>query len=47
MEGKNNPVECWDLKVIIDRGELTGNINKKKLDVLQAYKFPLCDICYR
>ena len=32
----------------IDVGELTRNIaKKKKPDVLQAYKCPLCDICYR
>ena len=39
--------ECWHLKVIADGGELTRNINKKKPHVLQAYKYPLCDICYR
>ena len=32
----------------IDAGELTRNIaKKKKPDVLQAYKCPLCDICYK
>ena len=32
----------------IDVGELTRYIDKKKKsDVLQAYKCPLCDICYR
>ena len=32
----------------IDVGELTRNIAKtKKPDTLQAYKCPLCDICYR
>ena len=31
----------------IDVGELTRNIaKKKKPDVLQTYKCPLCDICY-
>ena len=39
--------ECWNLKVVVDVGELTRNITKKKKpDVLQAYKCPLCDICY-
>ena len=37
--------ECWDLKVVVDGGEVTRNINKKKLDTLQAYKCQLCDIC--
>ena len=32
----------------IDVGELSRNIaKKKKPDVLQAYKCPLCDIYYR
>ena len=40
--------ECWNLKVVVDVGELTRNITKKKKpDVLQAYKCPLCDTCYR
>ena len=40
--------ECGNLKVFIDSGELTGNINKKKKPgVLQAYRCPLCDKCYR
>ena len=34
--------ECWNLKVIVDGGELIRNINKKKPDILQAYKCPLC-----
>ena len=38
--------ECSNMQVIIDRGELARNINKKKPDVLQAYKCPLCDICW-
>ena len=34
--------ECGDLKVFVDGGELTGNINKqKKPGVLQAYRCPL------
>ena len=40
--------ECGDLKVFVDGGELTGNINKqKKPGVLQAYRCPVCDKCYR
>ena len=40
--------ECENLKVFVDGGELTGNINKKKKPgVLQAYRCPLCDKCYR
>ena len=36
--------ECWYLKVVVDIGELTRNITKKKKpDVLQAYKCPLCE----
>ena len=32
----------------VDVGELTRNIaKKKKPDALQAYKCPLCYICYR
>ena len=34
--------ECCNLKVIVDGGELIRNINKKKPDILQAYKCPLC-----
>ena len=31
------------VKVVVDGGELTRNINKKKKpEVLQAYRFPLC-----
>ena len=37
--------ECWNLKVVVDVGELTKNITmKKKPDLLQAYKCPLCDM---
>ena len=40
--------ECGNLKVFVDGRELTGNINKKKKPgVLQAYRCPLCDKCYR
>ena len=35
--------KCGNLKVVVDDGELTRNINKKKKpEVLQAYRFPLC-----
>ena len=40
--------ECGNFEVFVDSGELTGNINKKKkAGVLQAYRCPLCDKCYR
>ena len=40
--------ECGNLKVVVDGGEVTINIDrKKKSDVLQAYRCPLCDKCYR
>ena len=40
--------ECENLKVFVDSGELIGNINKKKKPgLLQAYRWPLCDKCYR
>ena len=40
--------ECGNPKVVADGGELTRNINqKKKPDVLQACRCPLCDKCYR
>ena len=40
--------ECVNLKVFVEGGVLTGNINKKKKPgVLQAYRCPLCDKCYR
>ena len=36
--------ECVNLKVFVDCGELTRNINKKKkAGILQAYKCPLFD----
>ena len=38
--------ECENLKVALDGGELTRNINKKKKPVaLQAEKCLLCDKC--
>ena len=40
--------ECGNLKVVIDGGEITRNTNRKsKSEVLQAYRCPLCDKCYR
>ena len=40
--------ECENLKVVVDGGELTRNINEKKRPVvLQAYRCPLCDKCER
>ena len=40
--------ECGNLKVVVDGVELTRNINKKKKpDVLQANRRPVCDKCYR
>ena len=40
--------ECGNLKVFVDVRELTGNINNKnESGVLQAYRCPLCDKCYR
>ena len=40
--------ECGNLKGFVDGGELTRNINKKKKPgVLQAYRCPLCDKCFR
>ena len=40
--------ECENLKVFIDDGELTRNINKNNnLGVLQAYRCPLCNKFYR
>ena len=40
--------EFENLRVINYSGELTGNISqKKKSDVLQAYRCPLCDKCCR
>ena len=38
--------ECGSLKVVVDGGELTTNINqKKKSDVLQAYSQLFCHRC--
>ena len=40
--------ECGNPKVVVDGGELTGNINQmKKPDILQACRCPLCSKCYR
>ena len=39
--------ECENLKVVVNDGNYTRSINKKKQDGLQAYRFPLCDKCYR
>ena len=39
--------ECVNPKVVVDGGQLTRNINqKKKPDVSQACRCPLCDKCY-
>ena len=40
--------EFGNIKVFVEGRELTRNINKqKKPGVLQAYRCPLCDKCYR
>ena len=40
--------KCGNLEVFVDGGELTRNISKeKKPGVLQAYRYLLCDKCYR
>ena len=40
--------KCGNLKVFIDDGELTRNINKKKKPgVLQPCRYPLCERFYR
>ena len=40
--------ECGSLKVVVDGGELAiNNDGKEKSDVLQAYRCPLCDKCYK
>ena len=40
--------ECGNLKVVFDGGELTrSNNRKRKSEVLQAYRCPLCDKSYR
>ena len=40
--------KCGNLEVVVDDREFTRSINKKKkADVLQAYRCPLCDKCSR
>ena len=40
--------EFVNLQVVNNGGELTRNINqKKRSDVLQTYRYPLCDKCCR
>ena len=40
--------ECGNLKVVFDVGWFTRNNNRKrKSEVLQAYRCPFCDKCYR
>ena len=40
--------ECRNHKVVVDGGELTGTITqKKKPDVLQPCRCPVCHKCYR
>ena len=40
--------ECGNLKLVDEDGELSRNNNRKiKSEVLQAYRYPLCDKCYR
>ena len=40
--------ECGNLKAVVDEGQLTRNINrKKKSDNLQAYRCPIYDKCHR
>ena len=40
--------ECGNVKGFVDGGKLTRNINKKKKPgVLEAYRLPLCDKCFR
>ena len=38
--------ECENLKVFVDGGDLTRNINEKKSYFLQAYRYQLCDRQY-
>ena len=39
--------EYGNLKIFVGGGELTRHINeKKKLDVLQTYRCPLCGKCF-
>ena len=36
------------VKAVVDEGELaTDNNRKKKSEVLQVHRYPLCDKCYR
>ena len=40
--------ECGNLGVVVDGGQLTRDNNRKrKSEVLQAYKCPLCEQCFR
>ena len=40
--------ECGDLKIAVAGRWFTRNNNRKrKSEVLQAYRCPLCDKCYR
>ena len=40
--------ECGNLKVVLDGEYLTRNNNKKKKsEVSQAYRYPLCNECYQ
>ena len=39
--------ECWNLTAIVDKGEVTRNINRKRPGVLQAYKCPFCDTFFQ
>ena len=39
--------ECENLKIFVGGGELNRHINKKKKpDVLQTYRCPLCGKCF-
>ena len=43
-----NDKKCTNLKVVVDGAEVTkNNKRKKKLEVLQVYRWPFCDKCYR
>ena len=47
LKKKATPLK-QNLKLVADAGKLTRNTNKKKKPVvLQAYKTPLYDKCYR
>ena len=40
--------ECGNLKVVVDGGKLTRNDNRKRRsEVLKAYRYALCDKCYK